>query len=722
MVEQFSTPLQEKWEDFLVKHGYDNKVKEIAGKYPDERSLYVKFEDIEHFDMELADSLLDTPSKTLKAGEAAIAGIAEMALTLEEGGKIHLRIKDIPQNLRVGIREIRSKNMSKYISVEGLVRKTSEVRPKVSRAAFRCLRCGHTTYILQSELALKEPLECAKTEEGGGGCGRAASSTKFIMVKELSSFIDTEKIEIQEEPEKLRAGAQPQSLTAYVEDDIAGTIFPGARVIINGILDSRPRTRDRQGQTTFDIFLNVSNIEFIDADAFDIEVSEEEMVQIKELSQDPNIIDLIRDSVSPTIYGLPLEKEALALQLFGGVPKHMPDGTRIRGDIHILMIGDPGTAKSQLLRYMADITPRGIYASGQSATAAGLTAAAVKDEWSEGRWTLEAGALVLADMGLACVDELDKMSPQDRSSMHEAMEQQTISVAKAGITATLSSRCAILGAANPKFGRFTDQEYIGDQINLPPTLLSRFDLIFPIKDLPDAEEDARMADHILQSHLVGEMRERQKATGGEGSTAEELEQLETLGKAMEPAIPPELLRKYVYVAKRAQFPLMTEEAMSALKSYYLEVRKIGERSEARAIPITARQLEAFVRVAEASARTRMSQTVSKDDAERAIKIVKEYLSRVIGQGGDELSWDSDSLYSVPASQQKRILALRRLMKELIKEDSSGFTKSELKDKAKDAGLTDDQIETIWEQMRKDGDFYQTGKRSGESLYKLTHAL
>jgi replicative DNA helicase Mcm len=724
--EPASMPLQEKWEDFLVQYGYDNMVKDIATKYPEERSLYVKFEDLERFDMEMADGLLESPYRMLKAGEAAIASIAEMALTLEEGAKIHLRFRNLPQNLRIGIRDIRSKHMSRFISVEGLVRKASEVRPKVSRAAFKCMRCGYITYLLQDELALKEPLECYKTEEGGGGCGRAASSTKFILLKEQSNFIDTEKIEIQEEPEALRAGAQPQSLTAYVEDDIAGKIFPGARVVITGVLDSRPRTRDRQGQTTFDIFMRVNNIEFIEADAYEMEVTEEELTQIRELAKNPNVIELIRDSISPTIYGLPMEKEALALQLFGGVPKHMPDGTRIRGDIHLMVIGDPGTAKSQLLRYMADITPRGIYASGKSSTGAGLTAAAVKDEWSEGRWTLEAGALVLADMGLACIDELDKMSPQDRSSMHEAMEQQTISVAKAGITATLRSRCAILGAANPKWGRFQleSEDTIADQIDLPPTLLSRFDLIFPISDKPDSEEDSKTADHILMSHLVGEMRERHGKSDEEDTDPETRARFEEMSQAMKPIIPPDLLRKYVFVAKKGMSPLMTDEAMDALKSYYLEVRKIGEREEAHAVPITARQLEAFVRVAEASARARMSDKVSKDDAERAIRIVKEYLRRVIGKGRDELSWDSDSLYTeVPATQQQRIIAVRRIMRELYAEDSYGFTMGEVIRRALDLEIEDEQVRSIWEKMRKDGDIYQqSGKRDGEYLWKLTHAL
>jgi replicative DNA helicase Mcm len=713
------TPLIEKWEEFLGQYGYDEKIREIAGVFPEERSLFVKYTDIEHFDVEFADGLLQNPGRVIKAGEKAIESLAQMAQTIEEGAVIHLRIISLPTNLKIEIRDIRSKDMSRFFSVEGLVRKANEVRPRVSQAAFKCMRCGHIISILQEDALLREPLQCPEE----GGCGRAAGSTKFKLQKEISTFIDTEKIEIQEQPEALRAGAQPQSLTGYLEDDIAGRVFPGARIIINGILDSRPRRSGTQGLTTFDIFLQANSVEFLEADAYDIQVSDEEMAQIEELASDPQIIDVIKDSISPTIFGLPYEKEALALQLFGGVPKNMPDGTRIKGDIHILLIGDPGTAKSQLLRYMADITPRGIYASGKTATGAGLTAAAVKDEWSEGRWTLEAGALVLADMGLACIDELDKMSPQDRSAMHEAMEQQTISVAKAGITATLQSRCALLGAANPKWGRFSEREYIAEQIDLPVTLLSRFDLIFPITDRPDAVEDSRIADHILKSHLVGEIRERLKSFEEVEASEAEMQKIENMDAPYKPPIDPEILRKYVFVAKKV-YPIMTEEAMDALKAYYLEVRKLGEADETKKVPITARQLEAFVRVAEASARAKMKDVVTREDADRAIKIVKEYLRRVVGRGEDELAWDTDSLYTdVPHTQQERVWGVRDIMKDLIRTDVDGFTMTEVIEKAEERGISEDKVMAIWERLRKDGDIYQqSSKRDGETLFKLTHEL
>lgn len=675
---------------------------------------------------------MKSPALSIAAGEAAIRSVAREAQTLEEGAAIHLRIKELPADpqsgILIGIRDIRSKHMGQFISVEGLVRRANEVRPRVSMAAFKCLRCGHVTMIPQEEAMLREPLECEKLEGGGGGCGKLAGQTKFKLVKSISTFIDTETIEIQEQPEGLKAGAQPQTLVAHMEDDIAGQIYPGARIVINGILDSRMRQRGAQGQTTFDIFLNVNSMEFKDPDEFSITVSEDEQRQIDELAADPNIIERIRDSISPTIFGLEYEKEALALQLFGGIPKRMPDGTRIRGDIHILLVGDPGTAKSQLLRYMSDLTPRGMYASGKSATGAGLTAAAVKDDFGDGRWTLEAGALVLADKGLACVDELDKMSKEDRSAMHEAMEQQTISIAKAGINATLQSRCSVLGAANPKFGRFTQEGDIplAQQIDLPPTLLSRFDLIFPIYDIPNSAEDAKIAEHILNSHYVGEMRERYEAQDdtGEGYDAKEYERSD---RSRKPAIDPELLRKYVYTAKKRHFPVLTQEAMSRMKDYYLDVRRLSERREAKSVPITARQLEGFVRVAEASAKARMSEKVTIEDAERAIKIVKEFLTRVIGHGRDELSWDSESLYtgvshSQHQSQLNRRMSVNAIIKDLISQDSQGFTFDEVMGVAGDQGITGPQAKAILEDMRKGGEIYEAGMKSGKAAFKMVQEL
>src|SRR2546427_389043 len=341
-----------------------------------------------------------------------------------------------------------------------------------------------------------------------------------------------------------------------------------------------------------------------------------------------------------------VEKEALALQLFGGVAKLMPDGRRIRGDIHLILVGDPGTGKSELLSYMIRLSPRGIYATGKAASAAGLTAAAVRDEFGEGRWTLEAGALVLADLGLAAIDEIEKMNPQDRSAIHEAMEQQRISVAKAGITAVLQSRCAILAAANPKFGRFDEHKYISEQIDLPPALLSRFDIIFSIIDRPQAERDRELAEHILKGHKVGEIRRRRDAGLVVESEAPE--------QPFTPEFDPDFFRKYVAYAKRI-YPVMTDEAMQIIERKYLDIRKTGEAAGS-SVPITPRQLEAIIRLAEASSRLRLSETVGAEDADRAVRIVEYWMGMVAGEEG---RFDIDIIQTgISQSQREQIISIR----------------------------------------------------------------
>src|SRR5437773_2243302 len=313
--------------------------------------------------------------------------------------EIHLRVTGVPRDSRVQIRDLRARHLGRFIAIEGLVRKSTEVRPMVVDALFQCLRCGTVIKEPQEGQAFREPMECYEDQ---GGCKRTANATKFKLLGEASRYTDTQKIEVQEAPEGLRGGEEPQRLSAFTEDDLTGKINPGMRVILNGILRSSQKGKPGARSTLFDILLDVNSIELEQVEFEEIEVTPEDVKKIEAEAADPVIYRKIVVSIVTAIYGLTTEKEALALQLFGGVPKEMPDGRRIRGDLHVLLVGDPGTGKSELLSYMSRLSPRGIYATGKAASAAGLTAAAVRDEFGEGRWTLEAGALVLADKGLAC--------------------------------------------------------------------------------------------------------------------------------------------------------------------------------------------------------------------------------------------------------------------------------------------------------------------------------
>jgi len=678
------------WQSFFEEN-YKSEIETIALEYPGKRSLFVDYWDMDKADPKLAEILINQPYKALFNAEEALKNIDVSA---EHKVQLHFRVINLPETHKILIRKIRSNHLGKLAAVEGLVKKRTEVRPKLQVAAFQCQKCGAIVRVEQEEDILKEPSECYEDQ---GGCGRVSS---FKLSPTLSSFIDSQKIEIQENPEGLRGGAQPERISVYLEDDLVGEIAPGDRVIVNGVLHSMQRRRGTFRLTSFDKTIDAVSIESQEMAFEEVEVTEEDEKEIVKISKDPDIYEKMRKSIAPTIYGMNTEKDALVLQLFGGLSKEMPDGTYIRGDIHTLLVGDPGTAKSQMLAYLSKLAPRSVYASGKASTAAGLTAAAVRDEFGEGQWTLEAGALVLADMGVACIDEIDKMEEADRSSMHQAMEQQEISVAKAGINATLKSRCAILAAANPKLGRFDEFIPIHEQINMPPALLSRFDLIFSILDKPNRKTDTDLATHILLSHKAGEMHEHILKTQ---SPLYSKDQETVLMEHVMPLFEPEFLRKYVAYAKRNIFPVMTDDALEILKNYYVDFRSSSEDS----VPFTPRQLEAFVRLAEASARIRLSQEVTIEDSKRAISIIDQYLRRV-GMDRETGRFDIDIIATgISHSQHERMRSLIDIVKRLSTESTDGnAARSDIISEAEIAGMESSKVEEALDRLKRNGQIYE----------------
>jgi len=514
--------------------------------------------------------------------------------------------------------------------------------------------------------------------------------------------VDAQKLRVQESPEDLRGGEQPQTLDVNIEDDIAGIVAPGDHVIVAGVLRSYQRITREGKSTFFDIILDAVSIETKDKEFTEIEIAPEEEEEIIKLSEDPGIYKKIIASIAPSIYGYEDVKEALALQLMSGIPKNLPDGARVRGDVHVLLVGDPGIAKSQLLRYIRKLAPRGIYTSGRSSSAAGLTAAAVRDEFGDGRWTLEAGALVLADQGIAAVDEMDKMRPEDRSAIHEAMEQQTVSIAKAGIMATLKSRCSLLGAANPKYGRFDPYEGIAQQIQMAPALLSRFDLIFVLKDEPDIGRDSAIASHILGAHHAGELHAHRTNVPGSGVTHAEVESAMTIIK---PAIMPDLLRKYIAYAKRGVYPIMESDAMDRLIEFYLGLRRQGEDRDSP-VPVTARQLEALVRLCEASARLRLSDTATIEDAKRVIRVVESCL-RQVAFDAETGMFDADIITTgVSKSQRDKFKILRGIIRDIAAEHGGMASKDEIYARAEEQGFDREHVEDMLKRLKTQGELYE----------------
>ena len=499
------------------------------------------------------------------------------------------------------IREIRSEHIGKLVIIEGLVRRKSDVRPRLQYLEYLCISpdCPYS----QEKLKIPQNEEKARVIKT---CPRCKSPVEIVN----KVLIDSQNLILEENPEQLEQAAdQPKRINVLLQDDLVSPFKdaktnPGSQVYVIGIVEEVPLlTKTGAESINYDIVIKGNYINLSKDDLSEIIISEEEKQEIIELSKNNDVIEKLVKSMAPSIHGNSKIKEAILLQLFGGSTNIKSDGVTTRGNIHILLIGDPGAAKSQMLKAATRIAPKSMFVSGKSATGAGLTATVMKDEMTKG-WALEAGAMVLASGGICAIDELDKMSEEDTSSMHEALEQQTISIAKANIRATLRCETTVLGAANPKFGRFDPYGDIGKQINFPPALLSRFDLIFILRDIPDRKKDNLIADHILQNH-----RDKNKSVAD---------------------LSPDFIKKYLSYALNLK-PVLTTEAINKIREFYVSIRNAStdeESEKQNSVPITARQLEAIVRLAEAYAKIKLSKQVTAEYAEKAIDILMYCLKKI----------------------------------------------------------------------------------------------
>lgn len=648
-IQEFDLPAR--WTS-LLQDTFSEAIHNIARMWPEEQSLKVSYRVIEGYDPEFAQDILAHPEHHFRAANQALQ---QFLLDAGEGNKVpFLRIEHLPSDQVRTVSQLRADDIGMMIAIDAVTTKISGVRPRLYLAVFECVACGHTMEIAQpNEQELIEPLECSQID---GGCGRPKRQTRFQLQQHLSQLINSQFVELQELPEQVKGGIQPERIVCIGEQDLAGQLNPGDRVKANGVLFIRSQRKSGKDTPVFDIFLRIHSLERQNVPLEEIIITEEEENEIKSIARQTNVYDVLTTSIAPSIFGWLRIKESLMLQLFGGEAQLNPDGTRSRGDIHILLMGDPGVAKSQMLNYMSTISPRGRFTSGQSASAAGLTAAAVQDATADGRWTLEAGALVLADLGLAAIDEFDKMNAADRSSMHEAMEQQRISISKAGINASLRTRCAILAAANPKEGRFQPVSDVPftSQINLAPPLLSRFDVIWLMTDDADEEHDAKIASHIVQTRLKGSS----ELLVNEGSMPDPTknQQAKTAGTrtdGMYTQLPKDLLRKYVAYAKRTVRPKLNDQAQQAIVDFYVKTRKAGGEAN-DSVAITARALEALSRLTEASARIRLSDEATLTDAERAIRLTKTWRFELMGENFDETSVHSGKKTAV-RNQERQML-------------------------------------------------------------------
>jgi replicative DNA helicase Mcm len=648
--------------------------------------IVVDYIDLDRNKPELTKLITDTPDDMFDAFNKAVYSILrEIHYDYAEEIKDKIKVRIGNYSVQKGLREINADVINKLISVPGMVVRTSEIKPLAKMIAYACLNCNTLNEAQLKGLALKKPMRCTQCSE-----------KELEMDPEHSYFTDFQLVRIQELPEDLPAGQLPHYVEVTVMDDLVDRCRPGDRVLLTGIVRIEQEQSLQVRTSLFRLRMEGNNIEFLGGilgnkdertvDSKDertvdrIVISREDEKRILALASMPDNYDKLIASFAPHIYGHEVIKESILLLIVGSVTKKLADGSNRRGDINIFLVGDPGTAKSEMLKFAAKIAPRGLYTSGRGTTAAGLTAAVIRDK--SGIMMLEAGAVVLGDQGLVCIDEFDKIKSEDRSALHEVMEQQTCSVAKGGIVATLNARTSILSAANPKYGKYDPFRNITENVEpLPIPLLTRFDIIHVIRDSADTERDNRIASHILEIHR-------------------------DIEHAAQSAIEIDLFRKYLAYAKQIE-PKLTPEAIDILRKYYLQMRNVDSEGMITATP---RQLEGLVRLATARARLLLKDSVDTEDAERAIYLVSQMLETV-GIDVNTGKVDLGVLHGKPLSETSKLKTFTDVFNGLSGEDKNDVEEKNFIDELVKTGkFTEDEAKDFIRKAMQNGQIYE--RRAG----------
>ena len=611
----------------------------VCGTY----RLLVDMADLRAYNAELCNRLMRGPVPHMRAAEEAFKGVMVGDFPEKE-------FRDESAEFKVGFvgsfgahhvspRALLSRFLGQLVCLEGIVTKMSVVRPKLVMSAQYCAETNrhHVQHFrdwanldglpTNTTLALKDP-----------------EDHELDMDYGYSRYKNCQTLTIQEMPERSPTGQLPRSVDVVLEHDLVDAAKPGDRVVVVGLYRAKGLGPN---VTTFDTRVIANSVQTIGKEAQGLHMTAKDLLNIRELAKREDVFQFLSRSLAPSIFGHDFIKQALLLLLLGGMEKNLENGTHLRGDINILMVGDPSTAKSQLLRFVLGIAPLAVSTTGRGSTGVGLTAAVTTDPETRER-RLEAGAMVLADRGVVCIDEFDKMSDPDRVAIHEVMEQQTVTIAKAGIHASLNARCSVVAAANPIYGMYDKSLTPHRNVNLPDSLLSRFDLLFIVLDNLSPEHDRKISEHILRLHryqrpgqegvpfasvsagadAVGMEDDRESREDMTSPVFQKFNPLLHGGFAAQhnggassnsELLHPELIRKYVHYAKSRIKPVLTEEACEFIDNEYAKLRS---ESEVKSLPVTARQLESFIRLSTAHAKARLSNLVESQDVEQALKIMR----------------------------------------------------------------------------------------------------
>ena len=688
----------------------------LLSKQSENAVLDITFHELQAFDPEFAEDVLADPRSILNSAESTLAEICR-----ERGGEDTLctiRLGELPRDSRKDLRDMGNRDVHKLRSSEVIITRMSEIKPRIHRATFQCEMCGHLQERIQeNEYELTEPLRCPEETGCGLFVGRGKETTRFILVMSNSRLVNNQWLEVQEIPENVPSGAQPSRGHVLIEGNLVNKHLPGQRAIINIIPHIHSETKKGKKTPMFDIVYHMVSSEFETTPFTEIKINEEDKNSILEISENPDLMRLMQNSIAPSIYAsgtMNFVKRSLALQLFGGVSRVNQDGTRTRGDMHILLMGDPGVAKSQLLNYMSKLSPRGMFASGGGVSGAGLTAAAVRDEFAGGsRFALEAGVLPLSDKGMAAIDEFDKIGEEDRRVMHPAMEQQRLDISKGGVKAALNTRCAILAAANPQKGRFSNRSANASVMNafaetgLEAPLASRFDIIWLLRDEVQVDVDERIAKHIMEVRTQGVSESLLEAELDISIQESEDEKIFDSNVNGDQHLTIDFLRKYVAYAKRHIHPQLNNDAKAVIIDFYTQQRiknqqdesAVEYHDESEAIPVTPRALEALIRMTEAHARLHLNEIATKEDARVAIALFS--LWREEGNVQD----DSELYSGVSVSQRQAPPRIRQIIRDLC-EKKGVASLDEILNRCDELKISKYQVEGVISNMLMSGELYE----------------
>ncbi len=570
----------------------------------------------------------------------------------------------------ISIRDLNATNISHLVRIPGIVIGASTVSSKATTVHIRCKSCDHADNIRVDGgfSGLTLPRRCGRQRDPGDHePGDQCPLDPYVVAHEKSQFVDQQVLKLQEAPDQVPVGELPRHVSISADRYLANKVVPGSRCTVMGIFSIYQKGGKKDGGA---VAIRTPYLRAVGI-ATDLDhtakgsylFTEEEEQEFLQLSRRPDLYDALARSIAPSIYGNLDIKKSIVCLLMGGSKKILPDGMKLRGDINVLLLGDPGTAKSQLLKFTEKVSPIAIYTSGKGSSAAGLTASVQRDPATR-EFYLEGGAMVLADGGVVCIDEFDKMRDEDRVAIHEAMEQQTISIAKAGITTILNSRTSVLAAANPIFGRYDDLKTPGENIDFQTTILSRFDMIFVVRDDHDRNRDENIARHVMGVHM-----------GGRG-----------VEEQVEAEIPLEKMKRYISYCRSRCAPRLSPEAAEKLSSHFVSIRKQVHRAELDAnarssIPITVRQLEAIVRITESLAKLALQPIATEAHVDEAIRIFLASTMDAITQGEGQGSKEMMEEVSKIEDELKRRLpigwstSLATLRREFV--DGRGYTEQAL---------------------------------------------